>query len=175
MKLLPIVRKMSGNNRFPETITVEIMAYAKVDDDLFDYLNQFRWTFGCNGYPKRKNKERKDLWLHREAWEMAGRAIENELDHIDGDRLNAQLSNLRDITHRQNSANRRRDTRSRSGFKGVSWHKRIKKWNAYIRYDYALVSLGYFHDPKEAALAYDAKAIELFGEYAKTNKMLGLI
>ncbi len=56
-----------------------------------------------------------------------------------------------------------------SGYRGVSWHKNIKKWCATITVNYRQTALGYFDDPIEAARARDAKALELFGPKAKLN------
>jgi hypothetical protein len=64
---------------------------------------------------------------------------------------------------------------SLSGFKGVCWHKRDKRWRAQIRVDRGKKYLGEFTDPKDAARAYDRAALELHGDFARTNEMLGLL
>ena len=58
---------------------------------------------------------------------------------------------------------------STSGYKGVHWHKQAKKWQAGVCYQEKYVSAGMFKDKVEAAKAHDRKAIELFGDSAKTN------
>ena len=59
---------------------------------------------------------------------------------------------------------------SSSKFKGVSWHKRDQKWQAYITINKKRKYLGYFNNEKEAAKIYNAAAKELFGEFARINK-----
>lgn len=89
-------------------------------------------------------------------------------DHINGDGLDNRRCNLRFATHLQNMANRKRAIHSKSGFKGV--HQ--DQYGGFVaaarkngEYHYA----GYFHSAKEAALAYDAKAKEIHGEFARLN------
>jgi len=62
-----------------------------------------------------------------------------------------------------------------SKYKGVCWHKQHCRWYAQIQKDHKNVYLGLYSDPVEAAKAYDRAAIGLFGEYAATNKSLGLL
>jgi hypothetical protein len=51
----------------------------------------------------------------------------------------------------------------------VSWEKRVEKWRATITFNRKQIHLGAFDDESEAARAYDRKALELFGAFAKTN------
>jgi AP2 domain len=95
------------------------------------------------------------------------------VDHADGNGLNNCRSNLRDGTGFKNAANRELAFNNTSGYKGVGWNKRKNKWRAGIMIDGKPVHLGYFGTPEEAADAYDRAAIDRFGEYAKTNAMLG--
>jgi len=99
-----------------------------------------------------------------------------DADHINPElTLDNRRSNLRPATRSENNANRRKHINNTSGFKGVTWHKRLGKWQAQIRYHGMTVHLGYFNDPALAARAYDRAAIEYFGDYARTNAMLGLL
>jgi hypothetical protein len=75
-----------------------------------------------------------------------------QIDHIDGNGLNNQKSNLRVVTHRENHQNRQHKKSSK--FPGVSWNKKIKKWNAKIRIGNKSLHLGYFYDEEEASKAY---------------------
>jgi len=92
-----------------------------------------------------------------------------EVDHIDGNGLNNTRANLRVGTHAENMRNRRRRCDNSSGYIGVHWHKRDRKWVARITLHGKLKSLGYFDTPEDAARARDAAAIELHGEYARLN------
>jgi hypothetical protein len=95
------------------------------------------------------------------------------VDHINGNRLDNRKSNLRICTQFQNTKNRFKSRSNKSGYKGVSFFKAkypLKKpWVAEIVYNYKRISLGYFYTKEDAAKAYNKKAIELFGEFAKLN------
>ncbi len=91
------------------------------------------------------------------------------VDHIDGNGLNNRKSNLRVCTQGQNSLNSRPRRNCSSRYKGVSFYKRDKIWQAQIFYNFRTINIGRFDDEVEAALAYDRKAEELFGEFAYLN------
>jgi hypothetical protein len=91
------------------------------------------------------------------------------VDHKDHDGLNNQRSNLRPATHAQNMANRRSVLGSSSTHKGVRWRRDRHKWRAEITVRGVTRNLGHFADEEEAALAYNAAALEAFGEFACLN------
>jgi hypothetical protein len=119
--------------------------------------------------PKKYKKE----FMHNAIMKPQG---EEQVDHRDGDGLNNCRSNLRMSDYQKQQVNRRK-TVGLSKFKGVSRvvhkRKRVKdwvRWVAKIKFNGREVTLGYFEDEEEeAARAYDKKARELFGEFAKTN------
>jgi hypothetical protein len=80
-------------------------------------------------------------------------------------------ANLRVCTTQQNQANRRPNRGCTSAFKGVSLLKREGKWRAQITVDGRNRYLGRFTDEFAAARAYDAAALEHFGEFAHTNRV----
>lgn len=90
-----------------------------------------------------------------------------QVDHIDGNPLNNRRANLRLATHAQNKRNSR--GWSTSGFKGVTWDKRRRKWKAQIRHNGQNRHLGNFNSRIDAARAYDDAARQLFGPYAALN------
>ena len=92
-----------------------------------------------------------------------------KVDHINGNGLNNRRCNLRIVTDSQNSMNRRKYKNSTSKYKGVSWYKRYNKWLSCIESNKKNLTLGYFLKEEDAARAYDKKAKELFGEYARLN------
>lgn len=97
-----------------------------------------------------------------------------ETEHRDGNRLNNQRENLRYATRSQNHANRHKIKETSSKYKGVAFKKdvfRKSPWRAMIGKDYHHYHLGYFKTESEAALAYNKKAIELYGEFAKLNNV----
>jgi hypothetical protein len=95
------------------------------------------------------------------------------VDHVDGDKLNNQRSNLRICTHAQNCRNKVKNHNNKSGFKGVSWDSWNQRWKSAIEHHGVSIALGNYRDPIEAARAYNAKARELFGEYARLNEIPG--
>lgn len=146
----------------------------KCDADLL----QFSWQAKIN--PKSKtvyaqratyyNKRKGTCKMHRMITErMLGRVLDSteHVDHIDGDGLNNSRKNLRLTTISQNQQNSRLRVTNTSGYKGVSYSKDRKRWEARIEYDGKQKFLGYFDSPEQAHQAYCEKARELFGEYAR--------
>lgn len=93
-----------------------------------------------------------------------------KIDHKDRNPLNNLEDNLRIATPSQNMANRAKQRRKCSSiYKGVSFRKYNLDWESYIMKNRKRIHLGIFKDEKEAALAYNKAAIELFGEFALLN------
>lgn len=95
----------------------------------------------------------------------------SQIDHINGNRSDNRIENLRKVTHQQNGMNRSRAQRnSASGLIGVYPHKATGKWEASITHNRKSIFLG-LHETKEAALAARvAKEQELFGEHAPSRE-----
>jgi hypothetical protein len=107
--------------------------------------------------------------LHRLAWlYISGNWPKDQIDHINGVRTDNRLANLREATHAGNCRNSKTRSDNRSGFRGVSWHPRTRKWQARICSNGGDIYLGIFDTPEAASAAYEAKATELFGEFKRT-------
>lgn len=91
------------------------------------------------------------------------------VDHIDRNKCNNTLDNLRIATYSQSNMNKRKIFNATSKYKGVSWHKRDNQWRAYIKINGKVRNIGYFRNERHAAIAYDLWAKELFGDFAKLN------
>jgi hypothetical protein len=89
-----------------------------------------------------------------------------EVDHINGDRCDNRLSNLRLASFSENRRNARRSKLNTSGYKGVGLHKASGRWHARIKHAKKYRSLGYFDSPEEAHAAYVTAAAELHGAFA---------
>ena len=113
---------------------------------------------------------KKQYMAHRLAYfYMTGNFPENQIDHINHIRDDNRWSNLRDATHSQNQANQLKRKNNKSGYKGVAYYKRDKKWHARIMYMKKRIHLGCYNTPEEASEAYKKKAIELSGKFAYTE------
>jgi hypothetical protein len=93
------------------------------------------------------------------------------IDHLDGNGLNNQRNNLRICTVSQNSMNRNKTVKNKSGFKGVIWWERNNTWKAEIRHNKNKIYLGYYKNIIDAAKAYNAAALKYHGEFANLNKI----
>lgn len=147
--------------------------FALVDDEDFEHLNKWNWFFN-NGYAKRVKCREKIDEKYKQVQVLMHRVINQtpdgfETDHIDGDKLNNQKYNLRTATRSQNSMNSigKKRYSSSSKYKGVDFHQ--GKWRAVIRGFKKQIYIGHFSEEIEAAKAYNKKAIDLFGKFAKLN------
>jgi hypothetical protein len=117
------------------------------------------------------NKKSRTHLVHRL---VATEFIENPadkpcVDHIDRCKLNNFAVNLRWCTSSENNANRSKRANATSQFVGVNWAKHQKKWRSRINIQKKYIHIGYYSDEREAARAYDRKALELYGEFANIN------
>jgi hypothetical protein len=153
MKQIPVTRGM----------------FALVDDENYVDLIQFKW-YAHRGlhtfYAARYDSNGKLEYMHRRILKVRRGEI---VDHANQNGLDCQLNNIRKCTSSQNHMNltKRRDGSSK--YKGVCWSKCANKWQAHIQVDGKQIHLGLFEDDVLAARAYDSKARELFGNFAKCN------
>lgn len=161
-----------GSHGFFELPHSAVALFSPQDIDLVRSKNWIRMSSAGGdyvGFNSHNGKSVKRKLLHR----LILRPKHGlSVDHKNRDRLDNRRENLRCCTHSQNAANAlwRKDS-----YKGVWWKKTHKAWSATIRKDQKTYHLGCFADASDAARAYDKAALELFGEFALTNKMLGLL
>lgn len=109
---------------------------------------------------------------HRLAWlYVYGAFPEGQLDHANGRHGDNRLSNLRPATSAQNQANGPVQKNNTSGHKGVSWHRKARKWYARIGIGGKIVHLGSFDTKEAAAIVYNEAAAKQFGEYARISSL----
>ena len=142
--------------------------FTIVDAEDYPRLSQYTWF--AEGTPKNyyavRKENGKSIKMHREILNAPDHLV---VDHIDHNGLNNRNSNIRLATFTQNCRNQRRSSHKTSKYKGVHWHKRLKKWAAAIRYNKRTYHLGYFHEEIEAARAYDKAARKFHREFAALN------
>ncbi|AFC22054.1 putative homing endonuclease [Cronobacter phage vB_CsaP_GAP52] len=111
----------------------------------------------------------KRFLLHRVKFFLKYGYAPEYIDHVDGNPLNNDFHNIREATNQQNLRNMSKRSNATSRFKGVC--RKRNKWRAYIAVDSKQINLGVFVNEEDAARAYNQKAIELFGEFAKVNNV----
>lgn len=143
--------------------------FALVDDEDFPFLSRFVWVLAKSNkykYYVRSFVEGKYVFMHRL---LANPPSTLKVDHIDGNTLNNTKENLRVCSQQQNCMNRVTQLSCSSKYKGVYWQKSTSKWVAQIGFNKKRITVGLFTLEKDAAIAYNSKAIELLGEFANLN------
>lgn len=135
-----------------------------VDDSVYAWASKYRWS--VNSHSDRDSKTvmhtRTHIAMHRL---IMGNPRGKFVDHIDGNQLNNQRSNLRLCTNSQNLRNQKINSRNTSGYKGVTFRKDRNKFRAIILDRF----IGYYDTAIDAAKAYNQAAIKEFGEFARLN------
>lgn len=150
--------------------------HAIVDDEDFAALDAFKWH-GGGGYARRHvrvNGKRTAILLHREVMSCPqGMTV----DHISGDTLDNRRSNLRVCTSAQNLLNRKKHTGGKNLYKGLQrgWGQHAGQFQGCIWLNRVRRRSTWFKTQEEAAQWYDMMAVKLFGEFARTNRSLGLL
>lgn len=116
---------------------------------------------------KKKYFEHRLIWLYHYGYSP------KEIDHINRIKDDNRIENLREVNRSQNMMNCKKQDDCSSIYKGVYWNKRNKRWQSQIVKNNIRIYIGLFNLEKDAAKAYNQKAIELFGEYAYLNLIMG--
>lgn len=140
---------------------------ALVDDEDYEYLNQWKWHYDDHGYAVRNsprtNGKQKTILMHRI---VVGATDSMEVDHINHNRLDNRGCNLRECTRSQNRMNILNYCNNTSGKKGVAWSKSHNKWRAEIGFQGKKIRLGYYDDIEKANEAYNNATKKYFGDFA---------
>lgn len=145
--------------------------FAIVDDEDFEQLSKYNWHCSYYGYAeraglKKKGTKRQIIKMHRVIMDaMPGQQI----DHINGDKLDNRRRNLRFCTDQQNRYNQKIRTNNKSGLRGV--HMAKGRWCVQITAAKRTITIGTFSSKIKAAEAYNAAAKKYHGEFARLNKI----
>jgi hypothetical protein len=120
---------------------------------------------GSEGYRMVAINKKKRL-VHRVIFKMQTGEAPAKVDHKDGNRSNNVWTNLRAATNSQNGANQGNRRNNKTGFKGVYFDKRVRKFRAQIRNSKGIVRLGAYPSAEDAHKAYCAAADAFHGEFA---------
>ncbi len=165
-------------DRTMKTIPLTRGKYAIVDDEDYERISKHKWYAlkGKHTYyavreislggGTRKNRQRTFVLMHREILNVPQGM---DTDHENHNGLDNCRSNIRICSSMQNSQNARKRKGCSSRYKGVHRAEQIKRWRAVIYNNKQKISLGCYGTEEEAALAYDKKARQFFGEFANTN------
>jgi hypothetical protein len=152
----------------PSYVKINLLGHGKDKQFIISIANIDKvllhdWYLNASGYPY--SYTARYHTLHRF---LLGRQEKGlVIDHINRDRLDNRLSNLRVITSKENSYNRTKNSNSENKYKGVQ--KRGDKFAAVICKDGIKKEIGGFLTEEDAARTYDMMAEELFGEFAGKN------
>lgn len=143
----------------------------EIDEENLEKVNKYTWFETEEGYIRANFKsddgKRFGVLLHRY---LTNAPEDMVVDHKDRNPLNNKIENLRICTNAQNSRNRSIHTdKESSKFKGVYFNKKKKVWESAIGFEGSQIYLGSFDSEENAAVIYNRKAIELFGEFALLN------
>lgn len=166
------INETISHNDYIEVILTRGMSTLISKDD-WDYIKNHKWFFSGRS-PRIAAVARVEgikVYLHNFLMRPGD---QQEVDHINHDRLDNRRQNLRLCNRSQNCANKRSYKNTYSKFKGVTWHKRQRKWIAQIKVNQKIKHLGSFVSEDDAARTYDVAARKYFGQFALTNEDMGL-
>lgn len=143
---------------------------SQVDDEDFEYLNQFFWKIFStkSGYYCRAKIGNERFLMHR----LIAKSKHYQVtDHKDRNGLNNQKFNLRTCTNSQNNCNTKLNSNNTTGFRGVYFDKKRKKFTFRLSFENIKYSGTRFNSAKEAAKARDEVAKKVHGEFATLNNL----
>lgn len=146
--------------------------HAIVDESDYADLVKWRWFYTNAGYASRATNQGRKKWISIPMHRYLLKAPKGQdVDHINGNKLDNRRCNLRLVTRSHNKARGGVTKRNTSGYRGVSWDKRANKWLSIIIVNGKRIHIGLFDDIKAAAMAYNREALYYFGEYSYWNEI----
>jgi HNH endonuclease len=119
--------------------------------------------YWCVGIGKKRN-----IKVHRVVWLLYyGCWPSNDIDHINLDKSDNRIENLRDVTMSQNLMNRAKQKNNTSGFKGIHWCSDRQRWRAHIGFEKKKINLGYYKNIEDAVKVRIDKEMQLFKEFGR--------
>jgi len=151
---------------------IDKYSHVLVDDMYYEWLNRYYWIAHQAGSNSNMIYAAADIWTPTgKQWFRMHRLVANAsptklVDHIDGNTINNQASNLRLATHTENGQNKHV-----SKFKGCSWDGRSKVWWGRIKVSGKQIGLGTYDTERDCGIAYNIAADKYFGKFASFNKI----
>lgn len=139
---------------------------AIVDDEDFEFLNEFKWTYNIGYACTHKKGQKNYIYMHRLIMNAKKGFV---VDHINHNSIDNRKENLRVCTHKDNIRNSKSTKNSTSKYLGVSWANRERRWRSVITVDSKQKYLGVYKTEEAASLAYNEASIKYFGEFANLN------
>lgn len=141
----------------------EEVARTLIDLEYVDVVNDYKWRLNYHGYVVNDKVGKLHRFLMNPGEDLV-------IDHINRNRLDNRICNLRACTLQENNMNKSIQCNNTSGIQGVSWDKNRNKWLVHITVNRKQIHLGYFNTIEEAAEARRQAEIEYFGEFAPTRE-----
>ena len=143
---------------------------AVTDGMFYDIVSKHTWNKDSRGYISTSFKDEKGFRPHRlQNYILPDIPSGYVIDHINGNKLDNRICNLRLATIKENIANSSSKAGSSSIYKGVSFDSSRGKWISSIQIDGKTKHIGRFDDEREAAIAYDMESFKVYGAFARLN------
>jgi hypothetical protein len=182
-KIKPKFRENTANLSYDVKENDNIISFIcsdkeiKVDKDLWNELSKYKWYIDNRDYVAAYVSTSNIRRMHHMVMDLKGVDISDidpnkVIDHINNDRLDNRFCNLRINTISGNNHNRIKKENATSKYMGVHYFPRDDNWMAQISKDHKYHFIGYFDSQEDAALAYNIKARELYGEFSNLNDIV---
>lgn len=171
-----IARPRNYQKRIPLPTQERLQEIFSLNDDgtltrLVSCGNQIAGTIAkgkqeVSGY-KRILVDGSHYLMHRVIWKMVYNTEPDHIDHINGDRGDNRIDNLRSVSRNQNARAQKIPKNNTSGFIGVRWYPSGSKWVSSIVVDSLSITIGYYSELADAINAYNDMALQYHGEFGR--------